>query len=91
MLDKTLVGASDAEVDKVCTYAGYKYLELGIELGFIKEEIDAFEQDHKMCHKITKAIIESWVKKNGHRATWEVLGDALYEVGADSGFIKDVC
>jgi len=91
MLDKALMDASDSEVDKVCTYAGSKYLELGIELGFLKAEIDAFEQDHKMCHQITKAIIESWVKKNGDRATWEVLGDALFEVGANPAFIKDVC
>jgi len=78
-------------MDTVCTMAGAKYLELGLELGLLKEQIDVVEKDHRYCQKITREVIKAWDRKERNLATWEVLGDALFEIRAKAEFIKDIC
>jgi len=88
-LTKRLSDATDADLDVVCTFAGAKYLELGLELGFRKEEIDLYEKDHIYCRPITRQILKAWVERQGPDATWGALGDALYEIRCDVQFIID--
>jgi len=90
-LTKRVSDATDEDLDNICTMCGAKYLELGLELGFRKEEIDVFEKDHTYCHPITIHIIQAWINRQGSEATWGTLGDAMYEIRTDPEFIKDIC
>jgi len=89
---KLSAAATDAELDVACTMAGAKYLELGLELGFRKEEIDVYKADHVNCQPITRHILRAWIDRQGPDATWEALGDALCEIDTDVQFIiDDIC
>lgn len=84
--------ATGEELDAVCTMTGARYLELGLELGLTKTEIDVYEMDHRYCQPITRHILHSWIKRTESKAIWEVLGDALYEIGVGVQFIiDDIC
>jgi len=87
-LRKKLSKATDKEIDEICTRVGAKYLELGLELMLLKEQVDAFEKDYRYCHPITRHIIKTWITEQETKATWEALGDILYEIGCDTHFIR---
>jgi len=82
--------ALDADLDLVCTNAGSRYLELGLELGFQEQEIDNVKEDWKYCQDITRELLKSWIQRNEDKATWEALGDALCEIEVGVDFIYDV-
>lgn len=70
---------------------GAKCLEFGLELGFTEEEVDIIEYNEKKCQLITREILKYWIRRQGSKATWKILGDALYEIRAGVDFIKDMC
>jgi len=89
-LSKSLTEATDEVKDKICTMAGARYMELGLELGFEEEKLNILKTDHKGCHAITREILQLWIEREGPTATWKVLGDTLYEIRVGVDFIKDM-
>ena len=73
---------SDDNIEKVAVHIGSDWRRLGVKLGFVKGELDAFEYDHREggLHEIIYQMLLTWKEKQGTEATTRYVATQLVAI-----------
>ena len=72
----------DDEIEKVAKHLGSDWRHLGLKLGFVRGELDAFEYDNHMAglHEIIHQMLTSWREKHAVEAYLGHVARKLVEI-----------